>query len=159
MASKRPMGFGDMPSSCDLGRLVTCEREFVAEHRDGLVSNDRGLHQASERGERAHLHVQVSMETFHNRGSQSGVDKAVSPSSQDSRCVVASAVYRPDAPSTAELRVFRDERLTPSSVGRSLVRFYYSVAPALSRWTGLRPAAMGGVRHIQELVRGVVSRS
>ena len=71
MASKRPMGFGDMPSSCDLGRLVTCEREFVAEHRDGLVSNDRGLHQASERGERAHLHVQVSMETFHSRGSQS----------------------------------------------------------------------------------------
>lgn len=159
MASKRPRGFGDMPSSGDLGRLVNCEREFVAERRDGLVSNDRGLRQASERGERAHLQAQVSMETFHNRGSQSSSDKGVSPSTRDSRCFVASAVYGPDSPSTEELRVFRDERLMPSPAGRSLVRTYYRFSPALSRWIGSRPAAVRVVRSILDLVRRVVSRS
>jgi|GEM_PF-6677297 len=42
MAGKAPKGFGGMPSSGDLGRLVLCELEFVHERTTGRTRKDAG---------------------------------------------------------------------------------------------------------------------
>lgn len=48
-------------------------------------------------------------------------------------CFIASVVFGPMDPRTKILRVWRDEVLMRSNTGRSMVRFYYRVSPAIAR--------------------------
>jgi hypothetical protein len=65
---------------------------------------------------------------------------APSPNTRSSSgCYVATSVYGDyDAPQVQVLRRWRDQTLSRSSLGRSFVRFYYSVSPSLVRAVGDR---------------------
>lgn len=110
MSFSRRKKWEDMPSSGDLAKLMGCEREFVLERETGVESSDPTRRARAKAGQAAHLHAQEQMEAFHNKGAQ------------DSRCVVASAVYGHDAPETDELRDFRDQSLLPTAAGRAVVK-------------------------------------
>lgn len=60
---------------------------------------------------------------------------SVSPQKQKSgRCFVATAVYGSyDAPEVKILRVFRDQVLEPSRMGRLFIHFYYRIGPICSK--------------------------
>jgi len=151
---KHKKQWGSMPSSSDLGALVKCEVEFCHERDTGLERNDLRTRAASARGQAEHDRAQAQMEAHHNRPHRTpAAAHPGSASVTDRRCFVASAVYGPDAPATDELRTFRDERLMPSVLGRSLVHLYYRLSPPLAGWVSSRPAAARVVRLSLDLVR------
>lgn len=70
----------------------------------------------------------------------------------DRRCFIATAVYGADAPQTECLRAWRDRVLMPSWAGRSLVRGYYAVSPALVALLAGRGWATAQVRKCLDAV-------
>lgn len=146
MAFKRSRKWEDMPSSGDLAKLVGCEREFFLERETGIQNSDPTMRARAAAGEAAHQKAQVQMESFHNKGAQ------------DSRCVVASAVYGPDAPETDELRDFRDQSLLPTAAGRAIVKGYYRVSPPIAEFLSKHPRAATPVRRALDGFRKVLSR-
>lgn len=64
-------------------------------------------------------------------------------------CYVATAVYGSyNCPQVWALRRFRDQRLTASAAGRTLIRFYYAVGPHLVRGVGRRHLFAAMVRPV-----------
>ena len=57
--------------------------------------------------------------------------------SDNQGCYIATCVYGSyDCPQVWTLRRFRDNSLSPTFLGRSLVRLYYAVSPTIVRWFG-----------------------
>lgn len=157
----RGRGWGEMPSSSDLARLVLCEAEFVYERQTGRTRTDRKTRAASDRGVAEHLRAQVAMETHHNRPRPRQVPPAAaevpaSASTRDRRCFIATAVYGPAALETEQLRAFRDQVLLPTPLGRLFVRTYYRLSPPLAAWLPHHPFAARAVRSGLDVLRRVV---
>lgn len=154
-------GWGDMPSSSDLARLVLCETELVAEKNSGRVRTDAASVAASKRGVRAHAQAQAQMETFHNRPRPTRTtppSQAAPPSARDSRCFIASSVYGPEAPQTEELRAFRDRSLMRSALGRAFVRCYYRLSPPVAASLERHPRLAAPVRTGLDVLRRIALR-
>lgn len=145
MAFSRKRKWEDMPSSGDLAKLMGCEREFYLERQTGIQNTDPTMRARATAGEAAHQKAQVQMESFHNQGAQ------------DSRCVVASAVYGQDAPETDELRDFRDQSLLPTAAGRAIVKGYYRASPPIADFLTRHPRAAAPVRRALDGFRKVLS--
>lgn len=73
--------------------------------------------------------------------------------SEDRRCFIASAVYLDrEAHSLSVLRRFRDEWLSGSAAGRSLIEAYYRHSPRVAWWLQQHPAAQRPVRAVLDAV-------
>lgn len=70
-------------------------------------------------------------------------------------CYIATAVYgNYDAPPVVTLRLFRDQRLASSPLGRGFIRLYYAVSPRVAkRLTPTHPVTKGVRRLLDIAVR------
>jgi hypothetical protein len=67
-------------------------------------------------------------------GMENPVSKSLIYLSKSGACFIASAVYGSyDSPEVMTLRTFRDDVLSCTFVGRSLIEFYYLISPPLAR--------------------------
>jgi hypothetical protein len=74
-------------------------------------------------------------------------------------CFVATAVYRSEQCGEVQvLRMFRDEVLLRTGLGRLAVKGYYRLSPPLARWLCARPFARQVIQPILDLVVHLVSR-
>lgn len=92
---------------------------------------------------RAHKKVRLSSDSAHtistakqNTGDAKAVPASQSKtaaSSSSSDCFVATAIYgSPDHPELSKLRLYRDNVLRSSSIGRTFIRFYYIIGPYIA---------------------------
>ena len=108
----------DSLSATTIAQTSYCENQVYLDHKYGKqktkVSTVR-----MEKGSKEHVR--------HHKN----VQKYSQNKTKDSRCFVASEIYGENAFQTNQLRTFRDTYLLSSIAGRSFVRFYYFVSPAL----------------------------
>jgi hypothetical protein len=72
-------------------------------------------------------------------------------------CFIATAAFEaPAAPEVTTLRLFRDQRLKTSSLGRSLARAYYKISPPIASFLNENPKLKVPVRLILRLLVRVI---
>lgn len=111
-------------SASELAQMGACERQVYFEHKYGKRTTAE-QRSAIARGNREHAR-------FFKEAARAG------PQLQSSQgkpwCFIASAVFGPTAIETRTLRLFRDQVLRPTRLGRIAIRFYYRVTPTICPW-------------------------
>ena len=146
MDRKRQRKKSSTVSASALAQMGVCERLVVFEHRYGKRSN-ASQRVAIRRGLKEH-------ERFYREGAET--------SERRGRCYIAMLTLGP-GPETAALRMFRDQVLRPTAMGRRLIWWYYRTAPAicvgLQRFPWLKPIVRAVLRPFAWIVDRTLSRN
>ena len=118
---------------------VFCERKAILDALHGKVTSPDTQH-LTQRGTSAHKKYAHNSELL--MAQQHEVRLA------DRRCFIASFALGIDDPDTQLLRLWRDQRLMPSRVGRTMVLFYYHVSPVMVRILSALPYARQACNYI-----------
>lgn len=111
-------------SASELAQMGACERQVYFEHKFGKRTTAE-QRSAIARGNREH-------DRFFKEAARA------SPQLQSSQgkpwCFIATAVFGPTAIETRTLRLFCDQVLRPTRLGRIAIRSYYRVTPIICPW-------------------------
>ena len=113
-------------TASDLAEMGFCEQKCLLKARMGPVDTDRSK-EAKRGGLAEHDRFDRVVRQHHDRVADEAARR-----SRDTRCFIASAVYGIDDPRTDELRAFRDQVLLTRPMGRTAVRLYYRLSPAVA---------------------------
>jgi hypothetical protein len=105
---------------------VYCERKVVLDQLYGAEHTLENQH-AQQAGENAHCAFERNSQQLMKEQDEARVEM------RDRRCYVASYALGVDHPTTHTLRLWRDEVLMRTLMGRRFVRVYYRISPFLIR--------------------------
>lgn len=74
------------------------------------------------------------------------------------KCFIAGAVYGPTSPEVVSLRMFRDEIMGKSFLGRAFIRFYYGASPSVACMVARSPRAQKLIKRALDPVAAIAQR-
>lgn len=132
-----PSRSDDYASASEVARLAYCERQISLDRIHGPQTTELQRQRRAE-GELAH-------QEFHRDAVLAGHPRDFGAKRW---CFIATVAFGAHAPETAALRLFRDNVLRRSRLGRAVIARYYALAPALCVAIGSRPRALGTCRAV-----------
>ena len=106
-----------------LSQLGKCEQQLVYDNSDGEKRSKDWVRKGKE-GSRVHEKYEAQLNS----------EKEPTLTGADKRCFIATASFGPEANEVRQLRIFRDQFLLKSSLGRIFVRLYYASSPKIAQW-------------------------
>jgi hypothetical protein len=147
-------GRGRYVAATTLAQLGSCETRQVLDRRFGERTTPE-LERLRDGGQRQHADFHARVSVAHNEPRE----RSRRPTTTDSRCFIASAVYGKCDPRTDELRRFRDTVLASTRIGRAGIALYYRVSPPIAWWLARDPASARIARAALDVLRTITTRT